>query len=670
MKKQWLFSYPLLSSISSHVLFGTLDSDKQSSSRVRTAYSPTSAIKKTKRTVSEKGAFGLSVAIAMILGSHAYAGKIISDAPEGDTLSSATSTTNKQFGFGGWNLDNVEIRVVDTDDFTGNVGSFNEADGTYTGMRADKSFEADITTGGEVRGHLHGKDWPVGEPSGIKIINADTKTKEGKPANCIMTSSYLEEGYLGAGNKPVLCSSGFQTHKRFKVNILPSTVTTADAEGYGLPVDLTFNLKADDTSTERYQVLQKVNNYSGKRLDGYKIEVLDATGQPNAELTLSLGIGEGIDHDGNPDGDIWDEESMANFSHGLWGPADHHFNEDGFFDSTRAYFTPALSADKLTASYTGPMQGGNYQTIFGNWLPSIWEPTGIFHDDDMNPETDGVLKAFWGDPEGSGTNKWRKGKADNWADVTTEELIDWTGEWYEQGPVEDVLNLGLNYIVNVGSNTAIGNTFTIRFTPHIAADQNAPSYVADNAPDTRYTESEGIIVMSITEDFSEETATLKTRMVSASKTEAATMGKDSIISVGIADNDLNVDPAVKETITVKVTSDHGETESVELTETDINTSLFKGTVAAKLSDNAILDDDGKFDLNKTTTLTATYVDSKYGTKVEPETLEAGLVLTIADEPTEEPTVTSSGGGSFNTLLMMVFGFLGLGGWLARRRATK
>ena len=36
-----------------------------------------------------------------------------------------------------------------------------------------------------------GKVWPVGEPTGIKAVNGDTQTKNGKPQNCLINSAYL-----------------------------------------------------------------------------------------------------------------------------------------------------------------------------------------------------------------------------------------------------------------------------------------------------------------------------------------------------------------------------------------------------------------------------------------------------------------------------------------------
>jgi len=437
----------------------------------------------------------MSLVAGMLLGTNAYAGKIITDAD----LSNVVVEASTQFGFGGWNLDNVNVRMVNAETGAATGGIFNELDGTYDAMAAGESFDSDILGGDDnvtVMGELHGKDWPVGEPAGIKIINGDTKTQHGKPVNCIMTTSYLDTGYLDTVTpEPVLCSSDWQTHKRFKVNLLETTVANvADGdEEYGKPVDLVFNLDPNDTNTtvRKYQVLQKINNYSGKRLKGYKIEVLDENGSKCDTLTLSLGEGEGVDENGTlDDSDIWGTEDMANMSHGLWGPYEENKDvvrfDNGFFDFKRAYYPVVLSDNNHTISYTGAMLGGNYQDIFGNWLPSIWEPMGIFHDDDQDPETDGILKAFFGTAPGHTEDAWYKSTVTNpldpnptyaWSLATDADFLEWSGDWYDVGAVEDVLNLGVNYIVNIGENAAIGDTFIIRITPYVDSNQTAPSYV-------------------------------------------------------------------------------------------------------------------------------------------------------------------------------------------------
>ena len=287
--------------------------------------------------------------------------------------------------------------------------NFNPGDGTYDVMIEGDSFESQIMTDGEHRGNLHGKDWPVGEPAGLKIINNDDKVQHGKPFNCIMTTSYLSEldnplggnGYLDAAfdnddsttPSPTICSSAFQTHKRFKINMLESMVAGKNPGDYGNPVDVVFKLDPNDTNTGnvRYQVLQKINNYTGMRLDGYKVEVLAGDSKvPHPSLTLSLGIGEG-----DAGADIWTSNQLATFSRGLWGEADgDHFLTDGFFDKVAAGFKVSGHGTSTVAGGTSTLNGlpntlgSNYNDLWGSWLPSKWQPTGVFWDDDNNPLTD------------------------------------------------------------------------------------------------------------------------------------------------------------------------------------------------------------------------------------------------------------------------------------------
>lgn len=416
--------------------------------------------------------FGLSLVTAMLLGSSAYAGKIIGvDASTPYTK----SVPQTQFGWGGWDLvkSNVVVNITDRGYENPIPDSFDITTGTYDpALLVDRSFESFISTGGEVRARLHGKDWPVGEPSGIKIINNDSGV-HGKPDNCIMNTSFLEGHYLDDSIiKPVLCSSDFQTHKRFKVLMLPSTVEGVANGSFGKPIDFFFNLDTSDSSTAqvRYQVLQKIDNYTGKRLDGYSIEVLDAKGEKNPALTLSLGAGEG---DGG--GDIWEKDELANFSHGLWGPIDDHFSVPGFFDDKRAYYPVTLAADRQSLSYYGDMLGGNYQALFGNWLPSINAPVGIFYDTDNDPSTDADLVAYYGDPLNTGEDGWHRGKSENWAAVSALQVEEWLKDTrYTKEVIEDTLNLGINYIVEIGNNATLGNQFIIRIKPHVAADQTTP----------------------------------------------------------------------------------------------------------------------------------------------------------------------------------------------------
>ena len=426
----------------------------------------------------------LSMIASILLMTGAEAGNIITNTAEG-------VIPNKQYGFGGWNLDNVDVKIVNVSDEHYNIGTFNDLDGTYSTMGPGLSFESDIMSlSGAVVGRLHGKDWPVGEPSGIKIINGDPYTHNGKPENCIMTTSYLASGYLNSAVPvPNTCSGPFQSHKRFKIDMTKESYMGDNA--YGTPIDLVFNLQPGDSSSKRYQIFQKINNYTEKRLNGYKIEILDSNKMPNMSLTLSLGIGEYVGSGSQKN--IWDTEDLANMSHGLWGAVDQYFSTPGFFDDKRVYYPVSLSAGNTVISYIGPMQGGNYQQLFGNWMPSKWHPYGAFFDHDNNPATDAQLVGFWGDPLHTGVNGWHKGFQDNWAAPTDDEIALWStkGGSYEIGGIEDSVNLGINYIVNVGNNDAIGSNFTIRISPHFAptAEQVAPSYIYDH-PDPTHPGSE------------------------------------------------------------------------------------------------------------------------------------------------------------------------------------
>ncbi len=437
---------------------------------------------------TNKQVVGLSVAAALLIGTSAYAGKIVSNATYDDNNTSSASAIivpNTQFGFGGWSLDNVTVKIVNLTDYaTAVLGLlFDKATGVYAPtMTSGMSFESEISTGGEVRGLLHGKDWPVGEPAGIKVINGDLKAvQNGDPANCIITTGYLDLHYLDqpvlTDRWPTICSSGFQTHKRFKINMLPTSVDVVDAEGYGKPIELVFNLDANDTSTQVYQVLQKINNYTGKILDGYKLEVLDGNGAKNANLTLSL------------DKDLPD---LANFSHGLWGAIDNHFTERGFFDDVGVYYPVSLSADEQTISWRGSIIGGNYMQVFrSNWLHSAVAPQGIFFDDDNNSATDAKLQAFWGVPptlSDTTPKGWYKGEVDNWAPLTPEEFGGWNvggaDSQYTIDTIEDVLNLGITYSVHIGDNTQIPTgKLIIRITPHVdgtATAMTAPIVVSSD----------------------------------------------------------------------------------------------------------------------------------------------------------------------------------------------
>ena len=160
-----------------------------------------------------------------------------------------------------------------------------DSDHTYE----SRVYDDDVQT--TLLGKALAKDWPVGEPAGIKIVNDDFDVKEGRATNCIMSTSYLDDHFLDTADpKQVLCSGPFQSHKRYKLAMLPSTV--ADGPGLEKGIDLVFNVEQDNTSRD-YQVFQKINNWTDERLVGFTIQV--GTGQgssfvPASDPTAGVGV--------------------------------------------------------------------------------------------------------------------------------------------------------------------------------------------------------------------------------------------------------------------------------------------------------------------------------------------------------------------------------------------
>jgi hypothetical protein len=203
---------------------------------------------------------------------------------------------------------------------------------------------------------------------------------------------------------------------------------------------------------------------------------------------------------------------------------DKHFPEDGFFDNKSAGFNVLVKAPSGlvfdTFESVSPFSPSNYAEVpptsgnieqFGPWLYAGAEPTGIFFDDDGNPETDAALQAFWGKTS-AGTYAWMRGNADGFTEVDAVTLNGWaTNPVYFTDGVEDLLNLGVNYNVTIGvvddtwpTWDGSGATFTIRIIP--IADTSgipAPGYTMEPnlAPPLIVTETVGAVSVSPSPEF-------------------------------------------------------------------------------------------------------------------------------------------------------------------------
>jgi len=132
------------------------------------------------------------------------------------------------------------------------------------------------------------------------------------------------------------------------------------------------------------------------------------------------------------------------------------------------------------------------------------------------------------------------------------------------------------------------------------------------------------------------------------------------VKVGVADSDLNIDSETKDTVLVTLTTDHGETENVLLTESGVNTARFTALVPVTKSNESSEDNDGKLLLNKNTNLNVVYNDEKHGNSGT-QSLQADLAIEVSTE--EEIDAASGSGGctsnpngkSFDIMFVMMLG---------------
>jgi hypothetical protein len=484
----------------------------------------------------------LAAAIA-VAGQSVNADRIVSDTSE-SYAPNATTQPYVANGFGGWNLDNIDVWMSGTNSL------YYEDDGSYFfDVDTDYTYQGNVydDTGVTILGIVLAKDWPVGEPAGIKIVNDDLAVKAPKPTNCIMSTSYLEEHFLDSSDpKQVLCSGPFQSHKRYKLAMLPEAVLGGSGNEKG--IDLVFNV-VDEEGSRDYQVFQKINNWTDGRLDGFTVQVGTGTGTafvPASDEADGVGV-EKLSL--SVPSDIWDEDQLAVFSIGLFGPPDpkHDRPDGGFFDkTTRAGFsineyenlgqtsgqTDILtSGDPLPSAYGNVPPGGDLDGQFGAWLSNNMLPHGIFWDDDGNPETDAALLAWYGFNPASGEYTWMTGLDGGFAPISDEVILEMAENLeYTQGEIDDLVNVGLNYVVTVG-DLGEAQSFTIRVTPSIAADQAVPGYVGKEiTPSLVFSSSDGVVTIS----------------------PYGTFEVGSTLTARVGDKDLNLNPAVADTVDVTI----------------------------------------------------------------------------------------------------------------------
>jgi len=208
-------------------------------------------------------------------------------------------------------------------------------------------------------------------------------------------------------------------------------------------------------------------------------------------------------------------------------------------------------------------------------------PWGIFFDDDNNPDTDNLLVAWYGYSPAAGGLRWMQGAADNFALVADETI---TGIWgndplYSMDLIDDLVNVGLNYLVTVGDISSFPGfdadpilneaTFTIRITPKVETIATpAPMYVGvtpSPSLDDTYISQDAIINLTPGPEF--------------------VIGDN--LTVTVSDGDLNTNPAANDTASVNVsTSDSVAVTPVTITENAVNSGVFTAVLPAAFSNVA------------------------------------------------------------------------------------
>ena len=120
---------------------------------------------------------------------------------------------------------------------------------------------------------------------------------------------------------------------------------------------------------------------------------------------------------------------------------------------------------------------------FGPWLPNSMLPQGIFWDDDGNPATDAQLVAWYGyNPSLLGLS-WMNGAAGEFTQIPAGTIESWGSNLtYTMGEIDDLVNVGLNYIVTIGDVADFGSTFTIRITPQLDSSGTGDPAYMDQTP--------------------------------------------------------------------------------------------------------------------------------------------------------------------------------------------
>lgn len=299
--------------------------------------------------------------------------------------------------------------------------------------------------------------WIYVDPFEVILTDFSGLSSRGEVTNCLMSN-----------NAGVYCDSESGSGKRIKTwltgrNPFDITLRTTPSLAYPSVDYFTFG---------------KTSNYTGARITGFTVELIDENGDPmslsdpaNAVLfnlaATDIGLG-------------------AKLPEGLFGEGGHEGNI-GFFSDTRAGFARVTSSDVLEF---GALSNAEYVTHFGtSFLDNSMTPDGLFWDDNADPDDESALVA-WNNLAGGG---WTYGTLETPENIDARlaelaatlgvEVVDLNyvagglvpddilaaaeaNGLFETGEIEDLRNANLNYTITVGDLD--GGEFTIRIAPQFA----------------------------------------------------------------------------------------------------------------------------------------------------------------------------------------------------------
>lgn len=262
------------------------------------------------------------------------------------------------------------------------------------------------------------------------------------------------------------CDGDFRSGKRFKQQVTKTG-----------PIDLVFDVEDDgEPGSTVLRSFHRLINVTGQAIKSFTVELGFGVGDAFTRSTSGDGLGFAPNLQLGPD----KVTAFSQYPFGLFGDADGNpnFTLDGFYDDARSGFNLDIGEDLLASDGFY----GIYDQLFGNWLSQEDAPAGLLWDDDGDPATDALVMSWFDELSG----QWETLRS---IDPVTGEAISIlsTPEYdadpqgvadflglalgdLEQGPIEDLANLNLNYgiLLEDGFFDNQFTDFTLRVTTHPA----------------------------------------------------------------------------------------------------------------------------------------------------------------------------------------------------------